>query len=96
MKHSDRHIGTRPDPFLATVIAVVAALSVTVAAQVRAGDVSPDTPAVVHPGTCGQLMHVTDTRVDGRTARRLRASEPCMSRAQALQAMLSIWAVAGR
>jgi hypothetical protein len=51
---------------------------------------------VVNPRTCSQIMHVTDTRIDGRTARRLRADQPCISQGQVLQAMLSIWAVAGR
>lgn len=95
MKRSNRHIGTRPDLFTATVIVVVTALSLTIAAQVRAS-ASVDPATVVHLRTCNQLMHVTDTRIDGRTARRLRASQPCPSRTQALQAMLSIWAVAGR
>ncbi len=95
MKRSSRHIGDRPDPLTVTVVGVVAALSLTIAAQVRAA-VPLDRTSVVHPHTCTQLMHVTDTRIDGRTARRLRAGQPCLSRAQALQAMLSIWAVAGR
>jgi hypothetical protein len=79
----------------AIVVIVVAALSLTIAAQSRA-DTGVDQATVVNPRACNQILHITDTRIDGRTARGLRAGQPCQSRAQALQAMLSIWAVAGR
>ena len=94
MKRSSRNIASRPDPLAVTVIGVVAALTLTIAAQVRAA--APDPATIVHPRNCTQILHITDTRIDGRTARRLRSRQPCLSRSQALQAMMSIWAVAGR
>ena len=95
MKRSARYIGARPDPMTAIVVVVVTALSITIAAQARA-DTFGEQAMVVNPRTCSQIMHVTDTRIDGRTARRLRVDQPCISQGQVLQAMLSIWAVAGR
>lgn len=95
MKRSGRHIGARPDPMTAIVVIVVAALSLTMAAQSRA-DTGVEQATVANPRACNQILQLTDTRIDGRTARQLHAGQPCQFQAQAVQAMLSIWAVAGR
>ena len=94
MKFLNNPIGGRPDLFGVVVMVVSIAFLLTFAAQVSARDDQARQRQYQRLASCSSLMQITDTRVDGRAARKARKARPCRAAGPSL--MLGLWAVSSR
>ncbi len=94
MKFQDNPVGGRPDLFGFVVMLVTVAFLLTFAAQVSARDGQERQRQYQRLASCSSLMQISDTRINGRTARKARLGKPCRAAAPSL--ILGLWAVSSR